>query len=261
MRELIAELKPAVGFVKSGNSCGTGFLIKDDGSFLTCDHVLTGDDATVILGQREFPAEIVCKCHEYDFAVLRLHAGNNRWDKTLELGAFADVEEGDELLILGFPAGDQILNAIRGMAAARIRDGRRDLIKFDATVAPGLSGSPCIHVPSAMVVGVVSMQVPARAVLMDSLNEIAKLVMDADSLMVRAGKIAEDLEKRSGGVWISGIDTNATLAHIFKQIEKVAADFKAVGHSLAQFADKIPLGMGYAISIDHYKECAAYAGR
>ncbi|MDH7597985.1 MAG: serine protease [Methanothrix sp.] len=260
MRELIAKLKPSVGFVESGDSCGTGFLIKDDGSFLTCNHVLTGNNATVILGQREFPAEILCRCDEYDFAVLRLHAGNNQWDKILELGTFADVEEGDELLILGFPAGQCVLTAIRGMAAAKIKIKYVDAIKFDATVMPGLSGSPCIHVPSAKVIGVVSMQVSASAVLGDTLNQIKKLVRDADSLREQAKNTAADLEKRPG-VRISGIDTNLALAYIFKQIENVAADFKAVGDSLDQFAKKIPLGMGYAISIDHYKERAADAGR
>lgn len=258
MRELVAQLRPAVGFVKSGHSCGSGFLVQD-GNFLTCAHVVASDDTVVCLNQEELPATLLHRCDEYDLAVLSLSACK-AGHEGIEVGTYESVHEGDELLILGFPAGEHLLTAIRGMVAAKTAINNLRVIKLDATVAPGLSGSPCVHVPSRKVIGIVSSQVPATAVLPDVLQRIDKLVVDAGKLENEAQSITRHLEARSGGVWISSVDTNAALADVFGRIAGIAADLKAVGESMARFADRIPLGMGYAISIEYYNEPFATRG-
>lgn len=225
---------------------------------ITCHHVVEGANPAqtiVVFEDKQLSPERILHYSQYDLASLLLPP-NDLPQGGLELGEFAEVESGDDLLILGFPAGDRVLTAIRGMAAAKVKERNMDLIKFDATVAPGLSGSPCIHVASAKVIGVVSAQVPAAAILTDVRNKIDKLVRDAASLEDEARNIAGQMRERSGGVWISGVDPNAAMAYICEQVARVAADFKSIGQSLDQFAKRIPLGMGYAISIDHYRTLA-----
>lgn len=252
MRELISQLKPAIGFVRSGDSLGSGFLVKGTSHFVTCYHVVTGNKVTVVIGQNERDAVVVSKDPRYDLAVLNLEPDIVGQNAGLELGSFDEVEEGDELLILGFPAGEQVLTAIHGMVAAKPELNNLRVIKFDATVAPGLSGSPCIHVSSQKVIGVVSSQVPALAVLRDVAQAIEGLVKQAEELERHARNTAQKLQGLSGGVFISGVDTNAALADIFDRIGKMAADFKAIGEGMLLFAKRIPLGMGYAVSIDYY---------
>ncbi len=263
MRDVIIASKPFTGFVEA-ESIGSGFLIAG-GGFVTCDHVIRNrSNVTVVLGTSRLPAQVTARWPDYDLAVLSLAGRSEAHGDGLDLGTFADVAEGDDLLILGFPAGEPTLTAVRGMVAAKAMvnyTGRPiAVIKIDAAIAPGLSGSPCIHVPSGKVVGVVSAQVPAAAVLRDVLEKIQQFVRDAKRLTDETQKIAGTLTERSGGVWISGVDTNAALAYICQQLARVFADFKAVGEGLSRFAQRIPLGMGYAISIDHYRELATNLG-
>jgi hypothetical protein len=262
VRDLIIANKPFAGFVDAGRSRGSGFLIAG-GGFVTCHHVIqNSNNITVVLGNSKLRAQIKARWPDYDLAVLSLAGRGEAPGDGLNLGTFADVAEGDDLLILGFPAGEPILTAVRGMAAAKTKvqlndTGRPiDVIKLDAAVAPGFSGAPCIHGPSGKVVGVVSTQVPAAAVLQDVLGKIQQLVLDAEELEKELQNTAGQIGARSGGVWISGVDPNAALAYICRRLAKVAADFKAVGEGLSQFAQRIPLGIGYAISIDYYTELA-----
>jgi hypothetical protein len=262
VKDLIIASKPFTGFVDAGRARGSGFLVPG-GGFVTCHHVIqNSSNVTVVLGDRSLRAQVRVRSPEYDLAVLGLAGRGEAPGDGLNLGTFADVAEGDDLLILGFPAGEPTLTALRGMAAAKTTvkfnaTGRPiAVIKLDAAVAPGFSGGPCIHGPSGKVVGVVSTQVPAAAVLQDVLGKIQQLVSDAEELEKELQKAAGEIGARSGGVWISGVDPNAALAYICRRLAKVASDFKAVGEGLSQFAQRIPLGIGYAISIDYYTELA-----
>jgi len=179
VRDLIIASKPFTGFVDAGRARGSGFLIAG-GGFVTCDHVIQNSSTvTVVLGDRSLRARVTARWP------LSLAGRGEAPGDGLELGTFADVAEGDDL------AGEPILTALRGMAAAKtkVRFNRRRrpiaVIKLDAAVAPGFSGGPCIHGPSGKAVGVVSTQVPAAAVL--------QLVSDAEELEKELGRLGRGL--------------------------------------------------------------------
>lgn len=264
MRELVANARSAIGFIKVGTSAGSGFLVRGTNHFITCHHVVKGaNPANIVVAfeDKQLHPEHMLQYDQYDLAILLLPP-DELPEGGLKLGEFAEVEPGDDLLVLGFPAGEPILTAIRGFASAKAKvrfQGENvpiDVVKLDAAIARGVSGSPCIHVHSEKVIGVVSIQVPARAVLSDAVKSIRDLRKRASNLQNEAQEAIQVLSQRSNWIFISGIDPLQAIAAVLNGIAEVAKDLQAFSQAMEEFAEGIPLGLGYAISIEHYRQVA-----
>lgn len=254
MRQLVAKARAAVGFVRAGTSTGSGFLVGGTNHLLTCYHVIKDakpQDIIVDFESSRLRPTQVLPADQYDLAILVLPADGGL-PSGLGLGEFTQVEPGDDLLILGFPAGEYVLTALRGFASAKTRLGFLEVIKFDAAVARGVSGGPCIHVPSGKVVGVVSSQVPARAVVKNAVASVQSLGKRAARISDAAYQQSQILGERSGSMFVYGVDLLQSIAAILSGIAEIAKDLQAFSNAIEEFAAGLPLGLGYAISIDYY---------
>ena len=72
--------------------------------------------------------------------------------------------------------------------------------------------------------------------------------------MNEARKVSQVLSQRSGGVFISGIDPLQSTAAVLVGIAEIARDLQAFSKAMEEFANGVPLGLGYAISIDYYNK-------
>src|SRR5579862_396723 len=131
-------------------SCGTGFLISDDGYMLTNFHVI--DQAVVIcvqfpsLGKDNFQAELVGGCPDRDIALLRLmpHALNKvkalmgvESLPHLVLGDSDVLGHGDEVLVLGYPLGMENLKSSIGDYSGKESLSIGECIQTSAPINPG----------------------------------------------------------------------------------------------------------------------------
>lgn len=180
MREFADFIRARVARIE-GAAVGSGFLVSLRGHVLTCWHCVaefsTDQDGHL---QYEYPAPIRVtwngRQHEAsvvhrasndfpyttDFAILKIEAGIT---PCLELGAYADVRQGDEVCFMGYPFGYADVFFSKGHIAAlhsRPSDQnklvRYDVMELDASVNKGNSGGPLVHVPSRKVVGIVAMR-------------------------------------------------------------------------------------------------------
>gem|GEM_PF-1039640 len=156
------ELADAAG-ESLGN--GTGFLVSADGRVVTNHHVIAKVAAvTARLGDgRRVPARgVVALDAEHDLALLALEGGGY---EPLPLGTVRDLAVGDEVVVIGSPAGLAgslsvgVVSALRGEAAARAAAPDADhprawALQSTAAISPGSSGSPVVAVRSGAVVGV-----------------------------------------------------------------------------------------------------------
>lgn len=166
---------------------GSGFFINAQGDIVTNAHVV--DQAAGIwiqipsLGKRPLEAELVSICHERDLALLRLSNKDRRVVQGalgeihfLPLGNSDSVRRADEVLVLGYPLGQQSLKSTTGVISGR----EQTLIQMDAAINPGSSGGPMLN-SAGEVIGISAEKVVGAGV--DSVGyaipiNIFKLVYD-----------------------------------------------------------------------------------
>ncbi len=177
--EIIANARPSVvrvvgvvdlpdGKGKAVVVLGTGFVTGTDGTFVTALHVVTGLPSGVIVvaipSDRDSGdivkdrALLIKDDRERDVAILRSEGLRGR--RAFVIGS-PRLQDGDQILVLGFPFGNPILTATQGIIAAqfeaplRERTANTSQIKVNAAVNKGNSGGPLIHVPTGSVVGMI----------------------------------------------------------------------------------------------------------
>lgn len=138
-----------LGFVhaQTADGSGTGFFINNDGVIVTCAHVI--EDAsrvTVLVNDKEYPAEILAANSETDVAILKIDYRNPRHFK---IANFNTVNLADRLSVLGFPLSNILGSDIRfteGSVSAR-NGIKSDPISFQhsAPTQPGNSGGPILN--------------------------------------------------------------------------------------------------------------------
>lgn len=148
---------------KNETTVGTGVVVDDTGTILTCLHIVK--DATEVrvtfADGTESAASIIVTQPENDLAVLRpLVVPDDVVPATLTSSATLHV--GDEVVAVGNPFG--ITNSLsagvvsglgRSFRAPKAGDTLRNLIQFDAAVNPGNSGGPLVN-RNGEVVGIVT---------------------------------------------------------------------------------------------------------
>jgi len=150
MREIVNELKSATYPIsQNGNVIGSCFAISDGGYIITACHVVIDKlervrDGLKIIDHRNVEHQFSVIGHEKSIDVAILRSDTFVSEKTLILGDYADVEEGDEILLCGFPFGSEYHITHRGMVSAKGIINGRDSVQVDASVNQGNSGGPCV---------------------------------------------------------------------------------------------------------------------
>ena len=167
---------------------GSGFVVGDGGLFLTNAHVLpdaslapAGQLAVLVMrpdGARETRSATLLRVDRaHDLALLKLDGPPL---PALALAAAGGVQEGLEVVLVGFPIGGAlgfapvihrgIVSSLTTIAlpaptaqqlpartVAKLREGAFPVYQLDATAYPGNSGGPLVDAKTGQVVGVVNM--------------------------------------------------------------------------------------------------------
>ena len=140
MASTASQIKPSIVRIQAqapgGNSIGTGFLVSKEGHVITCWHVVTfhsvdkdgllqfeySDRIVVTWNNRDYNAKVIHRQntdtpYTSDFALLKIEASGTPF---LQLGAYKDVEQGDEVCFMGYPRGyDEIFFGAGHVASLR----------------------------------------------------------------------------------------------------------------------------------------------
>ncbi|MDR3646896.1 MAG: trypsin-like peptidase domain-containing protein [Candidatus Babeliales bacterium] len=141
---------------------GSGFFIDDKGHIVTNAHVVNQAKAITLqipaLGKERLDVEIVGICFDRDIALLKISAEDlDKIKKAvgkipyLKLGNSDKISGGSEIMVLGYPLGQQCLKSTKGVVSGR----ERQLIQIDAPINPGNSGGPVVNV-NGEVIGIAS---------------------------------------------------------------------------------------------------------
>ncbi len=136
--EMVARNQGAVRYIHTGNVCGSGAVVTQDGYVVTNRHVVE-DTSTVQVGThqgQEEQAQVVARHSDLDLALLKLSSGGPH--PFVAFDHSADLRLGEDLVILGYPLCLQTLTITRGVLSAR----HPQVFQTDATANPGHSGSP-----------------------------------------------------------------------------------------------------------------------
>jgi S1-C subfamily serine protease len=164
-----------------GIAVGSGFLVSNNGHVLTCWHCVTEfstdrngylqyeypEHIFVIWNDRQYNASVVHRQttdfpYTTDFAILKIEVSNTPF---LDLGAYGDIRQGDEICFMGYPFGyAEVYFGTGHIASLHSRPSdqnrlvRYDVMELDASVNRGNSGGPLWHIPSRKVVGIVALR-------------------------------------------------------------------------------------------------------
>ncbi|HEX7666474.1 MAG TPA: trypsin-like peptidase domain-containing protein [Polyangiaceae bacterium] len=144
---------------------GTGFVIDNDGTVLTNNHVIEGATVMTIKlsDDREFPGKVIGRDPRTDIAVVHIEAKDAAKPNLtpLKLGDSDQAEVGDWVVAIGNPFGlSHTVSA--GIVSAKGRtnqdvpldkSGFYNFIQTDASINPGNSGGPLLNL-SGEVVGI-----------------------------------------------------------------------------------------------------------
>jgi S1-C subfamily serine protease len=176
---------------------GTGFLINEDGYFVTAAHVLAlyeSDSAqlTATIRQKDGNGggrwfDVIDKDESRDLALCKIKGFTPHFPKAMVADhpdsqtPFASlqvsdgtVQTGQFVVLAGFPLGSWnptiqlgTIAAVKTVSplAGRVPAGQRELLQISVSGNKGNSGSPVISLDSGKVVGVIVQAVPAPAVL------------------------------------------------------------------------------------------------
>ncbi|WP_210492544.1 trypsin-like peptidase domain-containing protein [Patulibacter sp. SYSU D01012] len=136
---------------QDGEATGSGFVIDDDGTILTNEHVVDGATKVRVTfsNERTVDAKVVGQDTSTDVAVLKVDP-KGLGLRPLQLGSAKDIQVGDPVLAIGNPYGlDRTLTT--GVVSAKQRritapDGFpiENVIQTDASINPGNSGGPLL---------------------------------------------------------------------------------------------------------------------
>ena len=143
--EQVKEYKQSVVVVEAGQSKGTGFAIKEDGTILTNHHVIEDEKRISVAFPEQglYQAEVVEQYPEVDLAVLKADGEDfphlNLADETV-------FEENDHVYFIGNPLRfTGIANQGTVIGYKNLSDWNQPVLMLDAPIYKGNSGSPVIN--------------------------------------------------------------------------------------------------------------------
>ncbi len=138
---------------RKASSLGSGFIIKNDGTVITNNHVIAGaDDILVRVNSKEYKAKVVGADPYMDIAVLKMQT-NDKFT-TVKFGDSDMARVGDWVVAIGNPFGLGG-TVTSGIVSARNRDigmtRYDDFIQTDASINQGNSGGPLFNLKGEVV--------------------------------------------------------------------------------------------------------------
>jgi hypothetical protein len=151
---------------------GSGFLCKN--KLISANHVffdpagnpingsnikiINGDSDTIFDGAYdELMHKLVTGSHQdnHDYAIFNI-GGIPSGSYQFELMEYSNIEEGADIIAMGFPFGLENLTTSTGIISAKYQKKSVDYIQIDATTNAGNSGGPLIDKESLNVVGIIT---------------------------------------------------------------------------------------------------------
>ena len=138
---------------RQASSLGSGFIIDENGTVVTNNHVISGaDDILVKVGDKEYKAKVVGADPYMDIAVLKMKTGDKF--ETVSFGDSDQARVGDWAVAIGNPFGlGGTVTA--GIISARNRDINLtrydDFIQTDASINQGNSGGPLFNLKGEVI--------------------------------------------------------------------------------------------------------------
>ena len=138
---------------RKASSLGSGFIIKDNGTVITNNHVIAGaDDILVRVNSKEYKAKVVGADPYMDIAVLKMETKDKF--STVGFGNSDKARVGDWVVAIGNPFGLGG-TVTSGIVSARNRDigmtRYDDFIQTDASINQGNSGGPLFNLKGEVV--------------------------------------------------------------------------------------------------------------
>ncbi len=138
---------------RQASSLGSGFIIKENGTVITNNHVIAGaDDILVRVNSKEYKAKVIGADPYMDIAILKMQTK----DKfiTVKFGDSDKARVGDWVVAIGNPFGLGG-TVTSGIVSARNRDigmtRYDDFIQTDASINQGNSGGPLFNLKGEVV--------------------------------------------------------------------------------------------------------------
>ena len=145
--DIYEKINPAIVSIDShlgdGISCGTGCIIKSNGTILTSAHIIEDSNNIIITmsNGEDYKAEVLKKIGENkDIAILKISVPYEL--KTVKLGNSEKIKVGDSVLALGNPFG---FNGTLTKGIISRIDYSKNRIQTDAAINPGSSGGPLLN--------------------------------------------------------------------------------------------------------------------
>lgn len=155
--ELFQRWRASVVSVRVGGGGGTGFIIDDDGTVATNQHVTNGSEqifVKLVDGTWASQVELLFENAEVDIALLRIEAPGVL--SPVQLGNSEEVQVGERAVSIGNPLGLEHTVTDGLVSARRLIRGRR-MIQMSTPVSPGNSGGPLFNL-RGQVIGVTTAQ-------------------------------------------------------------------------------------------------------
>lgn len=202
---LAAEIFPSVVLVwyhgaSDVANCGTAFSVDGEGHFLTCAHVVYGEENVTIAiptptGEKNVPARVISEDPDIDAALLYAEGTDI---PPVRFGRSDRVRAGEKVAFVGFPLGytvnaDLTPSLTVGYVAAipewRVHANapRLPMIQVDAAIAVGNSGSPLFLEESGLVVGMMKSQIRVPGLSRAREDVLGWAQMVPDELVPHAG--------------------------------------------------------------------------
>ena len=149
-REVAARITPAVVSIAAYDqwgepfTTGTGFLVDDQGTFVTNYHVIEGAASLKVelaTGEQFTRVYSLVTDAERDIAILRIPAEQTT---AAVLGSDRELEVGDTVFVMGNPLGLDRTFSNGMVSAKRLIDGT-ETIQVTAPISPGSSGGPVMN--------------------------------------------------------------------------------------------------------------------
>tara|TARA_B100000575_G_scaffold293020_1_gene303126 strand:- start:948 stop:2354 length:1407 start_codon:yes stop_codon:yes gene_type:complete len=138
---------------RKASSLGSGFIIKENGTVITNNHVIAGaDDILVRVNSKEYNAKVIGADPYMDIAVLKMESSDKF--NTVKFGDSDKARVGDWVVAIGNPFGLGG-TVTSGIVSARNRDigmtRYDDFIQTDASINQGNSGGPLFNLKGEVV--------------------------------------------------------------------------------------------------------------
>ena len=139
---------------RGGRALGSGFVVKDDGTIVTNNHVVrdAGTVTVTLEDGRELPARIIGRDPRTDIAVLKVDAGGPL--PFLELGDSTAARVGDWVVAVGNPfgLGGTVTTGVISARGRNIGQGPYDdFLQIDASINSGNSGGPLFALDGSVI--------------------------------------------------------------------------------------------------------------